>query len=125
MTWQAKPCKRPTAAELLRRIGADDVSQAARFHAADELSDMLRIELERKCAELFPDFYWSNSHSFTRGADSYCGVQLPESKRVTPDGALTLERDAALRALGFTHFNGERLGLTHASVDTLCTTGEP
>ena len=87
---------------------------ARRLGAAEKATARLRYDLESRCAEIFPDFYWSSSNAFD--FDESIRVNFPQSKRWKDlNDELTPERDAALRKLGFSYLNQTRLGLCEAS----------
>lgn len=74
------------------------------------------MELEHQCAAIFPDFYWTSSerdNAFDLG-DADQALYFPCANKAHPDDRITAERDAALRALGFTHCMDQRLGLIGA-----------
>lgn len=104
----------PTFDELLAHIADTTQPLAQRLSSAQDVSGRLQREIERRCEIIFPDFYWAHSGTYSVGEPGYETLHLPTAKKLTPDFALTPERDNSLRDLGFAYLGNQRLGLVTA-----------
>lgn len=102
--------------DLIKLAANLRATPVTRYAATKMLAWRLEQQLERGCAMIFPDFYWSSSggESFHVESLDYLNCTFPGRKKMRPDNVLMPERDAALRDLGFTHCDDTKLGLTQA-----------
>jgi hypothetical protein len=112
--------KTPSPENFLRGALDTNATEALRVNAAREAAWRMKEQLADRLRVLFPGFYWEHSEFLHIDGMDFVNLRFPQVKTWRPDDELTGERQRALMELGFTHVEGEPLGVCSAQVEPTC-----